>query len=420
MKKYLFFICLLVAQKSFGQGNHVFSGAEATNLGTVNLSTPGGHTWSTDRSSLPGYFSAIDTAAFTGASDVANINGYVKKYGNGAFTFPVGDQAGTDLRTLSISAPANATDQIGVAYWKGDVATALDPTGGAHSRTALNPAGTVGTDQLASVSPIGFWDWIPVNGTSASTITVSLPDFSGIGGYPSADEIRLAGWNTTTDQWDNLSGTSGASGTAEGSILSGTMSDMSLYSAVAVGSVKMMRTLPVVLTNFTGRMENCNVVLSWTTAYEEGMSHFEVLQSNGGGAYRILEKITSYNSPTGSKYTGRYVQPAGNYSYLLRMVDLDSSYSFSNIVVVNSGCREAQPVIVYPNPAEGWLKIAGIRPNNQVQIYDALGRQVLSYKAANSVENIDIGKYSAGLYEILILDEKGMRLKTLKLIKRDR
>ncbi|MCX8021139.1 MAG: hypothetical protein N2747_11685, partial [Chitinophagaceae bacterium] len=94
---YLFFISVV-----HSQGNHVFSGHEAVNYGVVDLTTS--TLWSTVRSATPGFFSAVGTASYTGASDNHNIDGYVKHYVTAAgqgFVFPVG--TGSDLRTLQTS-----------------------------------------------------------------------------------------------------------------------------------------------------------------------------------------------------------------------------------------------------------------------------------------------------------------------------
>lgn len=152
---------------------------------------------------------AIKLAAGAGLagtpSDTRHVNGYVTKTGNTTFYFPVGD--GTQYRLLvTTTPPSAATDEVSVAYFSGDPGTHLDPTGGAHSRTAISTAGTPGQTQIVSVSPVGFWDWVPLSGTSSVTFSVSIPDMSAAGGFGTANEMRVVGWNTTTNEWENLSG----------------------------------------------------------------------------------------------------------------------------------------------------------------------------------------------------------------------
>lgn len=111
----LFVLCscgTLLAQT----GNYVFSGSEATNFGTIDLATPTGKTWATDRQATPGYFSAVGAATYINPSDANNINGYVKHYATAAnqgFSYPVG--SGADYRNLMISGTRASSSVIAVA-----------------------------------------------------------------------------------------------------------------------------------------------------------------------------------------------------------------------------------------------------------------------------------------------------------------
>jgi hypothetical protein len=219
-------LCLAQSGSAVAPGNHVFSGAEASNFGVVDLATPGGQTWSTDRQAIPGYFSAIGTASYTGAADGSNINGYVKHYANIAnqgFTFPVGN--GLDFRSLTISGTRDASSIVATAWIVGDPSTTNDPTApnaGNHAITAMGAG-------IVAVSNVGQWDWLDIaNNAGGLTVTVSIPDVSAFG---VAGALRLVGWNGT--QWVNLSGNTGASGNTENSTLSGTM--VSGISAIAIG-----------------------------------------------------------------------------------------------------------------------------------------------------------------------------------------
>lgn len=70
--------------------------------------------------------SAFDTANYIGCTDSANINGYIKKYGNQSFIFPIG--SGNDLRTLEMSSPSVSTDAYASAWILGNPSLYLDPT----------------------------------------------------------------------------------------------------------------------------------------------------------------------------------------------------------------------------------------------------------------------------------------------------
>jgi hypothetical protein len=183
LKNPIFLITFLILTCSVltkGQGNHVGTGGELDNFGVIDLATPGGQTWSTDRLATPGYFSAFGTASYSNPADLnANVNGYVKHYAdaaNQAFSFPVG--TGTDYRNISISGTRSATSVIATAWILGDPNSTNDPTnpnGGTHSTSALGSG-------IQSVSTIGQWDWQDVSGDAAGiTVTVSIPDLSTFG-----------------------------------------------------------------------------------------------------------------------------------------------------------------------------------------------------------------------------------------------
>lgn len=220
---------------SYTQNNHVFSGGEMVNYGKIDIAFISTVNWSSDRKRLPGYFSVIDNGMFIGYSDEANINGYIKKYGNTSFLFPVGN--GKDLRTLEISAPSKTTDAYAVAWIEGDPTKNTDQTGphaGQHPITAISAP-------IKEVSNIGQWDWqtgeagdlggdATGNGMGL-TITVSIPDMRSFA-EPAA--LRLVGWNGSN--WIDLSNNPTANGNTEDSQLSGIM--IPGISALAIGRIE--------------------------------------------------------------------------------------------------------------------------------------------------------------------------------------
>lgn len=209
--------------------NHVASGGELYS-GPLGYDFQSSTVWSTDRSATPGYYSWDGDSgnAYTGVDDTHHVNGYVKKYGTRAFTFPIG--TGLDYRALSIGAyPAgNNTDAYAAAWIVGDPTTTPDPTNSNmfNSKTAVSGV-------ILSVSPIGQWDWQSLSGTGAGlNITVSIPEISASGAFSYPANLRLVGWNGSS--WINL-GVAGASSLIENTTLSGTMA--AGIQALGIGAV---------------------------------------------------------------------------------------------------------------------------------------------------------------------------------------
>lgn len=181
----------------------------------IDLSTA--RHWSTQRAVSPavvGYFSwTIASGGYTESDDQHHIDGYAKKYGPEAFTFPVG--SGTDLRTLSMTAPSDPTAVCAVSWIVGDPGIIGDPT----DANQLHPI-TSFSGNISAVSAAGQWDWDVIRGTATGVdITVSIPEITDPG-FTDASLLRLVGWNGTA--WVSL-GAVGADALTENSTLIGTM-----------------------------------------------------------------------------------------------------------------------------------------------------------------------------------------------------
>jgi hypothetical protein len=207
-------------------GNYVSSGAEATNFGTISLNTPVGKTWLTARTATPGYFSAYyPNAQYINYNDFNNVDGYVKKYGNEPFVFPVG--TGADLRLLSIAAPAATSDAYATAWILGHPGSTPDPT----SSNAMHDTAAV-AGVIKKVMPIGQWDWQAISGTGANLpVSVSMPNLNS---FAPKGHLRLVGWDPTVSKWVAL-GTVAPNDNKEDTLISGTM--RAGIDAISIGSI---------------------------------------------------------------------------------------------------------------------------------------------------------------------------------------
>jgi hypothetical protein len=386
-------------------GNRVFTGAEKTNFITIDLATPGTQSWSTDRMSTPGYFSATLGAIYTGASDASNINGYVKKYGNETYTFPVGD--GTDLRTLTISAPATATDAYATAWISGSPSGNLDPTlpnAGSHDITSV-------VTPITMVSSIGQWDWqvggnIGATGTGVGLIiTVSIPDMTA---FSPAIQLRLAGWNGTA--WVDLSGGPTASGNTENSTLSGTM----IAGITAIGIATTGNILPLHLKSFQSQEKDCAAFLNWATTNELNTDHFEIQQSNDGSLYKTAGIVTAKNTYQENNYSFTINQISGINYYRLKIIDKDGRFIYSPVEVVKSNCSLNKDYIkVYPNPVKKGIVfihfITVTKGDAKLLLFNSNGQQIISRdiniitgsnKVKLGINNIPPGNYFIQLISI--------------------
>lgn len=383
----MLFLCCWLAHGAISQGNYVFTGAEAANFGIIDLATPGGQTWATDRLATPGYFSAVGASPYNSASDAANVNGYVKMYttaANQGYTFPVG--SGTDLRSLTTSGTIANGSSFATAWILGDPSGNLDPTtpnSGAHNTISVGSG-------IVVVSKIGQWDWQDLTGTSNGvTITVSIPDVTALS-YTTG--LRLVGWNGT--QWQNLStGTppyalngvpSYATKNFENSSLTGTM--VSGITAIGIGTTSTL--LPLELQSFTIAESNCAANLTWITASEVSTSYFEVQQSTDGSSFATKAKVNAKGTGS-SSYAFTAAQSIGIAYYRLKMVDKDGTFKYSPIASLRTSCSNtANYIKLYPNPVvtgNGQVTLSfslGYKGNATIKVTDVQGRLVISNRIA--------------------------------------
>lgn len=169
--------------------------------------------------------------------------------------------------------------------------------------------------------------------------------------------------------------------------------------------------LPVELILFNGTSEGSHNTINWKSAVEVNFSHYELESSEDGSNF---SKISSVN-PLGN------VSSLNNYNYLdfdryspityyrLKMVDLDYTFKYSNIISLENGMNKSQTLVVYPNPATNELYIKLSIPNEKqasLLIHDILGRKMYEQKIdlTQSIDNtfINTTEFAAGTYIVTI------------------
>ncbi len=145
--------------------------------------------------------------------------------------------------------------------------------------------------------------------------------------------------------------------------------------------------LPVELQNFNGKVADCKNVLSWTSASEELVSHFEIEKSKDGFNFETIGEVLAtgnLNGVVNYLFTDEYVSSPNNY-YRLRMIDFDGNFQHSEIIHLQSGCFDDIKIIeLFPNPVKSNHKIilkfetTQPIPNTVITTYDIFGRPISS------------------------------------------
>lgn len=327
-----------------------------------------------------------NAGAITGDfSDTRHVDGYVSRVmsANTTYDFPVGN--GGDYRPVTYR-PTAAADFVSVAYLQGT------PPQGVNS---------LGTDLMA-VSTVGSW---PVSAAVAGAVSVSIPDVSG---FTTAQNLRLVGWNGT--QWVSLGQT--ASGTTEGSTLSGTIPAGTTITALGIGSVS--QALPVTLGRFDAKFEGTSVLLSWDTYTEINNDYFEVMRSTNLQDWLPLGRVKGQGT-TQTKQSYQFIdeKPLGGISYYqLRQVDFDKTRHTSPIRSVKNPYVQEQigQINIYPNPANNrvLVKIPQISKDVTVQLFNASWQNTKVPAVLKDTHyELNVSQVTPGLYFLQITAGEG-------------
>jgi hypothetical protein len=144
--------------------------------------------------------------------------------------------------------------------------------------------------------------------------------------------------------------------------------------------------LPVELLSFTGRTVDKQNILEWTSASEEAFSHYELERSSDGAAnWLVLGEVAGAGQVGQAQaYTYNDDAPLISAYYRLRMVDLDGSFAYSNIVYLEKGTAIGE-LVVYPNPNNGQFIVEVPTDESAVlTLHDLNGRNIWQHKALST------------------------------------
>ncbi|HET9052691.1 MAG TPA: hypothetical protein VFM90_00860, partial [Cyclobacteriaceae bacterium] len=130
----------------------------------VTISTSGTFTSGILHTTTANYLNFADNATTTGASNLSFVDGPVRKTGNEAFTFPIGD--GAFYRPAGISAPTGTTHFFTAQYFNAD-----------------HGLGSVRDPSFTSVSKCEYWMIDRGPGASNVLVTLSWQEAACVPGY---------------------------------------------------------------------------------------------------------------------------------------------------------------------------------------------------------------------------------------------
>ena len=178
--------------------------------------------------------------------------------------------------------------------------------------------------------------------------------------------------------------------------------------------------LPLLATNFTGRLQsNGQVLLQWQISDEGGMglggyTELEYATHDTSGFTNVLNQQVLY--PAIQNYSYQQVSPApgANY-YRLKLVAPDGSSTYSQIVTITvSGATSATGLSIYPNPAQSSLVVTVPQAGGStgsggstagtasIEIYNSAGGLMQRLSTTSTVNTLSVAGWAAGLYTVSV------------------
>jgi len=168
-------------------------------------------------------------------------------------------------------------------------------------------------------------------------------------------------------------------------------------------------TVPVELTAFSGKFQNSKIFLSWTTATEKNNNGFAIERSKDKKVFSKIGFIKGKGTTT-QKNNYSYSDEnliADNYYYRLKQIDLDGSFSYSNIIEVSAQLPITFELLQnYPNPFNPETHISFTLPTDSkvsLTVFNVLGELVETMinndlAAGKHTVVFDASKYVSGVF----------------------
>jgi IgA Peptidase M64/Secretion system C-terminal sorting domain len=146
--------------------------------------------------------------------------------------------------------------------------------------------------------------------------------------------------------------------------------------------------LPLEWLNFEAKREQNHALLTWQTAQEENVSHFDVQRSFDGKNFKSIGTVKANNVLTKSdyRYTDNSLLRGATY-YRLQQFDKDEKSTFSPIRTLEKSDKFFYKIS--PNPVSDVINISGNTDYNtaiKVELFNEIGAKVYDYVLKN-VEN---------------------------------
>jgi hypothetical protein len=353
-----------------------------------NLSVSGAHTFAAGMittSATPNYLVYEAGSSYSGDNDSRHVNGWVKKYGNTNFSFPVGDA--TYERTAGIS-NLSASSEFNCHYYT--------PTSNIFN--LFSP--------IVQVHANEYWQINEISGGNARVVLNW--DNSKVAMDPVLiPNIRVAGY--IAGYWKDGGGSATGNINTTGTVTSWSASSISLPFTLGYTD----QLLPLKLLSFTAERRSGTSYLHWTTENEYNVNHFEIQRSDNATNYSTIGTVAGRNIIFTQQYD--FEDHSGIHGiayYRLKSIDNDGKLSYSKVIAVSERELQSSSFVCIESCSQCYYVFNKTGQDGvfDYRLLNAAGQQVLKGKvnmAANGGTVLPLpGQTAAGIYLLEISNQK--------------
>lgn len=184
--------------------------------------------------------------------------------------------------------------------------------------------------------------------------------------------------------------------------------------------------LPIDLLSFTGQNNGEFNTLNWTTASEEDNNYFVLERSADAENFSEIATIPGAGNSYSEliyAYKDQYPVHGINY-YRLKQIDVDGSFTYSGIVMIDNRTDSQFSPVVYPNPGFGIFNVdiySKEDATGTMDVFNSVGQLIMeqqfSVDQGHNLSAIDLSGFNEGVYTLRMSIGKCGEIFTKKLVK---
>ena len=162
--------------------------------------------------------------------------------------------------------------------------------------------------------------------------------------------------------------------------------------------------LPMSLTSFQGKITEGGNILSWQTAYEANVSHFDVESATNNNNFVKIGEVKAKGNAANYEFTDKY--PLSNFAYYrLKSHDLDGKADYSKVIALQSNGKSK--VKIYPASVSEILIVEGATNFDVINMTGQIAISQRNVGASDQRNSVNVSQLASGIYIVKGMDTEG-------------